>query len=279
MSSPKRGTITLLLILSFTILSLNLHSSLAWTPTELTSNPNNGDPPIIDGILDDSWNTIGNYSFHTFPGGRGVTLFVQHVEDSIYFLVEVKFITSFNTETISLYLSNSTNETETDEIFDKKQITLFNSTIQGNESSIYSDYYLGNDELYLPDSVDEGLEGAARIGNETDTHRYYEFKIEYQPSNDSIYEDSSIKIFEKISIEIGINNTASDETISDEAITIQIGPKGISPIDDEPGVYDFNTELYMMIVLISVSVIFGVYGIILLSIRAKNPPNKHMEEF
>ena len=147
MSSPKRGTITLLLILSFTILSLNLHSSLAWTPTELTSNPNNGDPPIIDGILDDSWNTIGNYSFHTFPGGRGVTLFVQHVEDSIYFLVEVKFESAFNTETISLYLSNSTNETETDEIFDKKQITLFNSTIQGNESSTYSDCYLGNEEL------------------------------------------------------------------------------------------------------------------------------------
>ncbi|MHA1563233.1 MAG: hypothetical protein ACTSPA_14040, partial [Promethearchaeota archaeon] len=193
--------------------------------------------------------------------------------------VEVKFESAFNTETISLYLSNSTNETETDEIFDKKQITLFNSTIQGNESSIYSDYYLGNEELYLPDSFDEGLEGAARIGNETDIHRYYEFKIEYQPSNDSISEDSSIKIFEKLSIKLGINNTASDETISDEAITIQIGPKGISSIDNEPGVYDFNTELYMMIVLISVSVIFGVYGVILISIRAKNPPNKNMEEF
>ncbi len=279
MSSPKRVTITLLLILSFTILSLNLHSSLAWTPTEITSNPNNGDPPIIDGILDESWNTIGNKSYHSLTGNRGITLYVQHVEDSIYFLVEVKFQTSFNTETISLYLSNSTNETETDEIFDKKQITLFNSTMQGNESATYSDYYLGNDELYLPDSVDEGLEGAARIGNETDIHRYYEFKIEYQPFTEDINEDSSIKIFEKISIKIGINNTVSDEAISDDAITIQIGPKGIAVGDDTPGVYNFNTELYMMIVLISVSVIFGVYGLILISVRAKNPQNKSMEEF
>ena len=277
MSSPKRGTITLLLILSFTILSLNLPNSLAWIPTEITSNPNNGDPPTIDGILDESWNTIGNYSFHSFPGGRGITLYVQHIKDSIYFLVEVKFVsTAYNTETISLFLSNSTNETETDQIFDKKQITLFNATIQGNESSTYSDYYLGNEGLYLPDSYDEGFEGAAKIGNETDIHRYYEFKIAYQPSTENSTEDSSIKIFEKISIKIGINNTASEETIS-EAISIQIGPKGISIGEEIPGEFDFNTELYMMIVLISVSVIFGIYGIILISFRAKNPQNKFME--
>ncbi len=278
MSSPKRGTITLLLILlSFTILSLNLPNSLAWNPTELTSNPNNGDPPIIDGILDESWNTIGNKSFHSFDGGRGVTLYVQHVEDSIYFLVEVRFIPADNTETISIYLSNSTNETETGQVFDKKQITLFNSTMQGNESSIYSDYYSENEGMYMPDSIDEGFEGAAKIGNGTDTHRYYEFKITYQPSNESILEDSSIKIFEKISIELGINNTVGDETRS-EAITIQIGPKGISPIDDDPTDYDFNTELYMMIVLISVSVIFSVYGIILISFKVKNQQNQLMEE-
>jgi hypothetical protein len=277
MSSPKRGTITLLIILSFTILSLNLPNSLAWTPTELTSNPNNIDSPTIDGILDESWNTIGNHSFHSFDGGRGITLYVQHVEDSIYILVEVRFKTDYDNETISLYLSNSTNETETDEIFDKKQITLFNSTDQGNESSIYSDYYLGNEELYILDSFDEGLEGAAKIGNGTDIHRYYEFKIQYQPSNDSISEDSSIKIFEKISIKIGINNTAIDESVS-EAISIQIGPKGISTIDGDPTEYDFDTELYMMIVLISVSVIFGVYGIILISYKAKNPKIKLMED-
>ena len=277
MSTPKRGTITLILILSFTILSLNLPNSLAWNPTELTSNPNNGDPPVIDGILDESWKTIGNYSFHTFDGGRGVTLFVQHDKDSIYFLIEVKFESAHNTETISLYLSNSTNETETGQAFDKKQITLFNSTMQGNESSTYSDYYSGIDEMYLPDSNEEGFEGAARIGNGTDIHRYYEFKIELQPSNESITEDSSIKIFEKISIEIGINNTATDETISEEAIIIQIGPKGFSP-QDEIGEYDFNTELYMMIVLISVSAIFGVYGVFLITLRAKNQQHKLMEE-
>ena len=277
MSSPKRGTITLLIILSFTILSLNLPNSLAWIPTELTSNPNNDEPPVIDGIFDESWNTIGNKSFHSFPGGRGVTLYVQHVEDSIYFLVEVKFIsTEHNTETISLYLSNSTNETETGQAFDKKQITLFNSTMQGNESSIYSDYYSEIEDIFLADSFDEGFEGAARIGNESDTNRYYEFKIEFQPSNESIVEDSSMKIRETMSIKLGINNTATDETVSEE-ITIQIGTK-VNLIDDGVGEYDFDTELYMMIVLISVSVIFGVYGITLILFRAKNPQNKLMEE-
>jgi len=278
MSSPKRGTITLLLILSITILSLYIPKSLAWTPSEITSNPNNGDPPVIDGIMDESWNSIANRSFHTFQGGRGITLYVQHTEDSIYFLVQVKFESSYNTETISLYLSNSTNETETGQIFDRKQITLYNSTMQGNESSTYSDYYLGNEELYLPDSVDEGFEGAAKIGNGTDTNRYYEFKIGLQPSNESIFEDSTIKIFEKISIKIGINNTLIDETISDEAISIQIGPKGISIGDTTPGEYDFNTELYMMIVLISVTTLFGVYGIILLSIKIKNQSINTMED-
>ena len=276
MSSPKRGTITLLLILSFTILSLNLPNSLAWIPTELTSNPNNDEPPVIDGIFDESWDTVGNKSFHSFPGGRGVTLYVQHVEDSIYFLVEVKYESSFNTETISLYLSNSTNETETGQTFDKKQITLFNSTMQGNESSTYSDYYSEIEDIFLTDSIDEGFEGAARIGNGTDTNRYYEFKIEFQPSNESIAEDSSMKIREKISIKLGINNTATDETVSEE-ITIQIGTK-INLIDDGVGEYDFDTELYMMIVLISVSVIFGVYGITLILFRAKHPQNKLKEE-
>lgn len=277
MSSPKRGTITLLIILSFTILSLNLPNSIAWTPTELTSNPNNIDSPVIDGILDESWNTIGNHSFHTFDGGGGITLYVQHVEDFIYILIEVMFKTEHDNETISLYLSNSTNETETDEVFDKKQITLIGSTDQVNETSTYSDYYLGNGELYIPDYIDEGFEGAARTGNGTDIHRYYEFKIDFQPSNDSIDSDSSMKIREKMSIKVGINNTANDETISDGPITIQIGPK-LTPIDDEPGIYDFNTELYMMVVMISVSVIFGVYGIILFSIRAKNPQHKLMGE-
>ncbi len=277
MSSPKRGTITLLIILSFTILSLNLPSSLAWIPTGLTSNPNNDEPPVIDGIFDESWNTIGNKSFHSFPEGRRVTLYVQHAEDSIYFLVEVKFLsTEHNTETISLYLSNSTNETETGQIFDKKQITLFNSTDQGNESSIYSDYYFENEALYLQDSVNEGFEGAAKIGNGTDTNRYYEFKIEFQPSNESIDEDSSMKIREKFSIKIGINNTATEETVSEE-IAIQIGVK-VDLIDDGIGEYDFNTELYMMVVLISVSVIFGAYGITLILFRVKNPQNKSMEE-
>ena len=276
MSSPKRGTITLLIILSITILSLNLPNSLAWTPTELTSNPNNIDSPVIDGILDDSWNTIGNHSFHTLADKGGITLYVQHVEDSIYILVEVKFETELN-ETISLYLSNSTNETETDEVFDKKQITLFGSTDQANETSTYSDYYLGNGDLYIPDYVDEGFEGAARTGNGTDFHRYYEFKIDFQPSNESIDIDSSMKIREKLSINVGMNHTTNDETISDGPITIQIGPK-LTPIDSEPGIYDFNTELYMMVVMISVSVIFGVYGIILISIRAKNPQHKLMGE-
>ncbi len=277
MSSPKRGTITLLLILSFTILSLNLPNSLAWTPTDLTSNPNSGDLPIIDGNLDESWDTIANKSFHTFLGGKGVTLYVQHAEDSIYFLVEVKFIsTEYNTETISLYLSNSTNETEIGQTFDKKQITLFNSTIQGNESSTYLDYYSEIEDIYLLDSIDEGFEGAARIGNGSDTHRYYEFKIAFQPSNESIDTDSSMKIREKMSIKLGINNTATDEIVSEE-ITIQIGTK-LHLIDDGIGEYDFDTELYMMIVLISVSVIFGVYGITLILFRAKNPQKKLMEE-
>ena len=277
MSSPKRGTITLLLILSFTILSLNLPNSLAWTPTDLTSNPNSGDLPIIDGNLDESWDTIANKSFHTFLGGKGVTLYVQHAEDSIYFLVEVKFIsTEYNTETISLYLSNSTNETETGQTFDKKQITLFNSTMQGNESSTYLDYYSEIEDIYLLDSIDEGFEGAARIGNGSDIHRYYEFKIAFQPSNESIDTDSSMKIREKMSIKLGINNTATDEIVSEE-ITIQIGTK-LNLIEDGIGEYDFDTELYMMIVLISVSVIFGVYGITLILFRAKNPQKKLMEE-
>ncbi|QEE14887.1 hypothetical protein DSAG12_00708 [Promethearchaeum syntrophicum] len=278
MSSPKRGTITLLLILSFTILSLNLPNSLAWTPTEITSNSNLENPPVIDGILDESWNTNGNKSFHTFgDGGRGITLYVQHDLDYIYILVEVKFVTTYNTETISLYLSNSTNETETGEIFDKKQITLFDITNQGNEST-YLDYYLSDEELYIPDSLDEGFEGAAKIGNGTDTHRYYEYKLDYQPLTENLTEDSSIKVFEKLSINIGINNTETDETISNEALSIQIGPKGIDIGDDTISDYDFDTELYMMIVLISVSVIFGVYGIILISVRAKNPQYKFMEE-
>ena len=276
MSSPKRGTITLLLILSFTILSLNLPNSLAWTPTDLTSNPNSGDPPIIDGNLDESWDTIANKSFHSIPTDRGVTLYVQHDEDSIYFLVEVKFKSAYNAETISLYLSNSTNETETGQTFDKKQINLSNLTMQGNESSTYLDYHSEIEDIYLLDSIDEGFEGAARIGNGSDTHRYYEFKIAFQPSNESIDTDSSMKIREKMSIKLGINNTATDEIVSEE-ITIQIGTK-LHLIDDGIGEYDFDTELYMMIVLISVSVIFGVYGITLIFFRAKNPQKKLMEE-
>jgi hypothetical protein len=251
--------IIVLVFLSFNIIASSIGVSKAWTGSDLTSNP--GTAPTIDGIKDDSWsdNDVNN-SYHEFSGGRRISLFVQHQGNYIYFLIEVKFIPNGNSETISIYLAE--NEADSENFLDKKQITMINSTQKGNESSSSLDLYEKTTGSYVADENDD-FEGAAAIGS---VYRYYEFKIEVNPTNAS--QDATITFSKKHAIKIGLNTTSSDEVIT-PMLLIQAGPANTISAGYEGGEFQFNDELYIRIVLYISLTIVLTFGLVVIFSRNK----------
>ena len=254
----KKGISSILLfLLTVSLILTSISQTTAWSDDKITSSP--GDEPTIDGIMDEPWDesTI-NQSYYTFSGDRRITLYVLHHSDTIYFLVEVKFATSQETETISIYLSASSDDSEED-FLDKKQITMENSTQKGNETSTATDLYRVDEDIYTADSEVDGFEGDAGIGDLN--YRYYEFAIKLSPDDET--QDNIFDFTEDYSIKVGINNTLTDEVQTDP-IMIQIGPKSIEA-EEEIGIFDFDTELYIRIVIGIILGIFGVFGILVLN--------------
>ncbi|MHA1611352.1 MAG: hypothetical protein ACTSYU_04795 [Promethearchaeota archaeon] len=231
-----------------------------WSREEVTSNP--GFAAIIDGEKEDDWSSNVNFTDYVLNGLQ-FKVFVQHFGDYLYFLVEARFTTQTQDETVSLYFA-STNQTS--DINDKKQITIFNASQSGNETSNFTDYYLSSSE-YQIDQNDLGFTGAGAIGESN--FRTYEFKILLEPEENSSTEDVELNIYNNYAVQLGYNNSDDDTERISETLLVQIGPKSSAGIEGEIGEFDFNTELYIIIVLIIVSVFTIGYGVAVFTSKQK----------
>jgi len=259
----KRSSFTFLIIFSI-LLGILVSNVTAqddtWSREEVTSNP--GFAAIIDGEKEDDWSSNVNFTDYVLNGLQ-FKVFVQHFGDYLYFLVEARFTTQTQDETVSLYFA-STNQTS--DINDKKQITIFNASQSGNETSNFTDYYLSSSE-YQIDQNDLGFTGAGAIGESN--FRTYEFKILLEPEENSSTEDVELNIYNNYAVQLGYNNSDDDTERISETLLVQIGPKSSAGIEGEIGEFDFNTELYIIIVLIIVSVFTIGYGVAVFTSKQK----------
>ena len=272
MMSYKRNSTTYLLVLIISLTSflsvLTFVQGNTWgESTEITSNVGS-EAPEIDGIMEESWSTA-NLTYGDFGSDIRITLYVQHFNENLYFLIIAKFAAEADEETFSIYLSDSN---DTEDIFDKKQITMQNASESGNESSTATDLFKPEEsDEYLADLELEGFLGAAKYHiNGTDEeayYRYYEYEIAMTPSNASASEDTEIIGFFNYAIRIGYNSSSNEENLSD-VILVQVGPKGYAE-DKRIGELDIDTKLYINIVLMIVTVIFGSFGIALITSKSK----------
>ena len=84
-------------------------------------------------------------------------------------------------------------------------------------------------------------------------------------------------IYNTYSIKVGFNSTATITEDISSVLLIQLGPK--SDYEDTTiTAFHFNTDLYILIVLICVSSVFGVYGIFILQSKKKIGEFKQLEE-
>ena len=259
----KRNSFLILVIFSLflgTLIQSISAQDETWSRPEVTSNP--GFEPVIDGVKEESWGPSVNSSVYLLDGLQ-FKVFVQHYEQSIYFLVEARFTTKVQNETVSLLLSENN---QTVELLDKKEITIFNASEAGNESSIFTDYYLSSDN-YIPDQFEAGFTGAGAIGESG--YRIYEFQILLEPDENSSTEDITWNVYKNYAVELVYNNSNSDEIKISDPLLVQIGPKSSTNTEGVISEYKFNSELYILIVLIIISVFVIGYGFMLLSTKKK----------
>ena len=247
--------------------SLTIAQGNNWSPSTVVSSQGEVEP-VIDGLKDEGWSEQ-NSSLYEFDNGRNIILYAQHTSIYLYLFITAQYRNTFAEETFSIYLSNSDDPTE---LFDKKQITMFNASDNGNEFSEISDYYLNSSsdpEEYVHDEYGVHFEGVAAFSNSSVDFRNYEFKIPLSPTAENESEDGSLNLFSSYAIKVGYNSTGIiDESLSKE-LFIQLGPKSDIVDDDDTGDYNFNEGLYILIVLITVSTVVTAYGGFLFSSKKK----------
>lgn len=263
----KRYTIVFLMLFASSIFLSSFISVHGWSKPVLIV-PGSTEAPIIDGIKDDLWtgNSV-NVTRHQFTSRSSpITLYATTYGGFIYFFIEAEFTSLENNESISLYLG-STNQTTTNAsvFMDKKMVTMVNITQYGNHTSFPTDFNL-RDGNYSVDDVTDAYNGKAGFASTAGTYRNYEFAIPLTAPVNST-NDVTWYMGRNYAFKVGINNTDSDEEVS-EVFLIQIGQRlGLS--EEEIGEYKFDTELYLKIVMIIVLILWGFIGAVVL-ISKKN---------
>lgn len=263
----KRYTIVFLMLFASSIFLSSFTSVHGWSKSVLIV-PGSTEAPIIDGIKDDLWtgNSV-NVTRHQFTSRSSpITLYATTYGGFIYFFIEAEFTSLENNESFSLYLG-STNQTSANAsvFMDKKMITMVNITQYGNQTSFITDFHL-NGENYSVDDVTDAYNGKADFASTAGTYRNYEYAIPLTAPVNST-NDVTWYMGRNYAFKVGINNTDSDEEVS-EVFLIQIGQRlGLS--EEEIGEYQFDTELYLKIVMIIVLILWGFIGAVML-ISKKN---------
>lgn len=265
MMSRKSISISILLLFSVSIISSSFLIGSAqtgnWSDTEIISN-NLGNSPIIDGNIEDLW-LAEKINSSECNLDYQFNLYVQHDGVFIYFLIETDFIVTSSSETFSIQISS---DNESANFFDKKQITMANANIKGNETATVQDLFLLNGE-YEIDSDGDSFIGDAGYSNSTAMEtRYYEFKIPVTPVN-ATQDAKIIGNGNNYAVKVGLNFT-DETTFESSTLLVQVGQKSTAE-DDTVIDRDINLELYIFVVMISISGIFVVYGLMVISSKSK----------
>ena len=271
-STTRVKTKALLLIGTFLLVMFLLplsHSATAWTPASLTSNP--AEAPTIDGHKGLEWQAHGdvNISRTELEGGRGITLHVLHSQNHLYLLVEVRFTTAQEMESLALYFAPE-ETTDKAAFVDRKVIYLSNVTQPGNESSVIRDYHRDTDipgsewVEDVPGAEGDGItfEGAAGIHGVAN-YRYYEFKIPFSPPDQ--VQDVGFDVGSRYGLYLGLASNHDHENVREsQVIILQVGPTGLEgDLDWEE--FRFDPELFMNVTLIIISIVVGGYAVFLLA--------------
>ncbi len=238
---------------------------------ELTSSPSNA--PTLDGVLGDDWRGPNvNNSFHNLPGNIPIRFYVLHNGSSIYFAVHVRFNTTINDESLILYLSKNGSVNEQD-LFDRKAVFVTNASGSQNASVVdKKDYYRNPDtessDLWLEDT--ESAKWNVSVGKDELGYRVYEFQIPLTPENDS--ENVKINVGNQYTIVVSFaqNHNFQDEKKSAPLI-LQVGPKGLAG-NDEIGEFKIDKEKFIQVTEIVLAVIFGLFGVLLITTKSKVGP-------
>ncbi len=266
MMSRKSISTSLLLLFSVSIFSsfilIGSAQSGNWNVPEIISN-NLGNSPVVDGSMEDLWLDESVNSSHCNLGYE-FNLYAQHNGTFIFFLIETEYTTSQSSETFSIIISS---DNSSENFYDKKQITMNNADEKGNETSSIKDLYLEDEEYITNSAINfDSFEGAARYSNSSSATRYYEFQIRLSPENET--QDAKIVGYQNYAIQVELNFTDDAEALVSNTLLVQVGPE---PSKGDPTFTerDINVALYILIVMISVSSIYVVYGLVLISSKSK----------
>ncbi len=267
---------SILIAIFISTMAMNVVTVRGWTSSqELTSNTATY-VPVVDGVKN---NTVWldervNWTSHNLEPPQ-FNFYVQHTSDSLYVLIELKgFIATSSEEICSIYISSS-NQTEDDDFIDKKQITLYNATEKGNETSEFKDLYL-DDADYVEDEGDSKSFGAAKYGAEQD--RIFEFNISRVAENAT--QNTNLTTSFNYAFKVGFTSGGNEKVTP--PLLIQVGPK-IGEDEEEIGEYNVNWVIFNKVVHWIVLVIMGIFGLMIIKNYSmvknlKADADKYMEE-
>ena len=211
-----------------------------------------GDPPKIDGDIDDSVNEWKNANkIHINLTDLPIDLWVMQDDSELFISVQVdlEFSAHNSTEFIALLISNSSSENQED--FIDAKIVQF-SDIQTNKF-VYLDYEINN-SLFLNDTYSHG-EGAGKLDGKVSV---YEFSIPIkQPLADGYEEDAFLEYEKSYALNITYGKTPSypDGIIKSEIVLIYI----FEPSVPEPLYFDVILIVLVLVVFSIVGVLSGYY--------------------
>ena len=261
----KRSSYVILSLIMMGTILASINSAVAWTEGQIITS-STGTAPTIDGVKDSTWESTSiNVSNYDFSSDRGIALYIQHAEKSLYILIEVKFqTTTVQNESISLYFANSSVALNAN-YTDKKQLTIFGANKQDNsDTSMQFDYYKDNTtNTFVQDFESNGFTGKAKVSNETKTkgYRYYEFQMNFTVSNSTA--DLPLTVSNKYALQVGYNTTETNEELS-KTLIIQLGPIIQTEDDSVSGEFKWDTKLFIQIVLYIVLGFYLIFGVIIL---------------
>ncbi|MFX1280629.1 MAG: hypothetical protein ACFFA3_14730 [Promethearchaeota archaeon] len=215
-------------------------------------NPNFGEAPIIDGIIDDStneWNDAVKTKVDLID--LPIDLWVMQTKKDLFISIQLDIVGEYHNETEFFGLLISTNSSENLEDFiDAKIIQFIN--ISANEFN-YLDFHINN-SVFLNDTNHNG-DGAATLEGDVSI---YEFSIPIeQAGTNGDTEDSILEYDNSYAFNITYGEVPSypQGIIKSQTVLININP----PSEREIIITDLVLMVFSIIVYSSIGVLFGFY--------------------
>jgi hypothetical protein len=270
----KRNLVLFIALFSIGMFISTTINAAGWTRTVIVAAPAVS-APTVDGVKESVWTDLKvNVTYHTLQSGRQVAVSACTFGNALYILVEARYTSTAQNESISVFIANNNQTTNQSALMDKKMITFFNATEYGNETSIALDFYQVTLNNYTLDENSPTFTGAAKFAGPTRNPRVYEFLVPFTPDNATF--DNTLTFGQNYTIKVGINNTESDLEISD-ALLVQLGETLLLK-EDKIGEFKFDPKQFLTVVLIIIAVVYGIVGIVIIDSHKNVEPIEEIPE-